>query len=80
VSTSTANGWHCCGCPAGAISKLGEVYVYQGRLFPVVSLIAAALHRLAATGMVTLTEPDRSVVSLTEAGQARYKTPDQPPA
>jgi hypothetical protein len=62
---------------AGAISKLGEVYVYQGRLFPVVSLIAAALHRLAAAGMLTLTDPDRSVVSLTEAGQARYKTLDQ---
>jgi hypothetical protein len=62
---------------AGAISMLGEVYVYQGRLFPVVSLIDAALHRLAAAGMVTLTEPDRSVVSLTDAGQARYKTLDQ---
>jgi hypothetical protein len=62
---------------AGAISMLGEVYVYQGRLFPAVSLIAAALHRLAAAGMLTLTEPDRSVVSLTEAGQARYKTLDQ---
>jgi len=62
---------------AGAISKLGEVYVSQGRPFPAVSLIDAALHRLAAAGMVTLTEPDRSVVSLTEAGQARYKTLDQ---
>jgi hypothetical protein len=62
---------------AGAISKLGEVYVYQGRPFPAVSLIDAALHRLAATGMVTLTEPDRAVVSLTEAGQARYTTLDQ---
>jgi hypothetical protein len=62
---------------AGAVSKLGEVYVYQGRPFPAVSLIAAALHRLAAAGMVALTEPDRSVVSLTEAGQARYKTLDQ---
>ncbi len=62
---------------AGAISMLGEVYVYQGRLFPAVSLIAAALHRLAAAGMVALAEPDRSVVSLTEAGQARYKTLDQ---
>jgi len=62
---------------AGAISMLGEVYVYKGRLFPAVSLIAAALHRLAAAGMVTLTEPDRAVVSLTEAGQARYKTLDQ---
>jgi hypothetical protein len=62
---------------AGAISTLGEVYVYQGRPFPAVSLIDAALHRLAAAGMVTLTEPDRSVVSLTEAGQARYKTLDQ---
>ena len=61
----------------GTISKLGEVYVYQGRLFPVVSLIAAALHRLATAGMLTLTEPDRSLVSLTEAGQARYKTLDQ---
>jgi hypothetical protein len=61
----------------GTISMLGEVYVYKGRLFPVVSLIAAALHRLAAAGMLTLTEPDRSVVSLTEAGQARYKTLDQ---
>ncbi|MDQ3763665.1 MAG: hypothetical protein M3460_19205 [Actinomycetota bacterium] len=62
---------------AGAISMLGEVYVYQGRLFPVVSLIDAALHRLAAAGMLTLTDPDRSVVSLTEAGQARYTTLDQ---
>jgi hypothetical protein len=60
----------------GTISKLGEVYVYKGRLFPVVSLIDAALHRLAAAGMLTPTEPDRSVVSLTEAGQARYKTLD----
>jgi hypothetical protein len=62
---------------AGTISKLGEVYVYKGWLFPVVSLIAAALHRLAAAGILTRTEPDRSVVSLTEAGQARYKTLDQ---
>jgi hypothetical protein len=62
---------------AGAISMLGEVYVYKGWPFPAVSLIAAALHRLAAAGMVTLTEPDRAVVSLTEAGQARYKTLDQ---
>ena len=61
----------------GTISKLGEVYVYKGQMFPVVSLIDAALHRLAAAGMVTLTEPNRSVVSLTEAGQARYKTLDQ---
>jgi hypothetical protein len=62
---------------AGAISTLGEVYLYQGRPFPAVSLIDAALHRLAAASMVTLTEPERSVVSLTEAGQARYKTLDQ---
>ena len=62
---------------AGDISKLGEVYVYQGRPFPAVSLIDAALHRLAAADMLTLTEPDRSVVSLTEAGQARYTTLDQ---
>jgi len=62
---------------AGAISKLGEVYIYQGRPFPAVSLIDAALHRLATAGMVTLTEPDRAVVSLTEAGRARYTTLDQ---
>jgi hypothetical protein len=62
---------------AGAISKLGEVYLYKGRPFPAVSLIDAAPHRLATADMVTLTEPDRSVVSLTEAGQARYKTLDQ---
>jgi len=62
---------------AGAISMLGEVYLYKGRPFPAVSLIDAALHRLAAAGMVTLTEPDRSVVSITEAGQARYTTLDQ---
>ena len=61
----------------GTISKLGEVYVYKGRLFPAVSLIAAALHRLAAAGMLTLTEPDRAVVSLTEAGQARSTALDQ---
>jgi hypothetical protein len=41
-----------------------------------VSLIDAALHRLAAADMVTLTEPDRAVVSLTETGQTRYKTLD----
>jgi hypothetical protein len=62
---------------AGAISKLGEVYLYQGRPFPAVSLIDAALHRLATAGMVTLTEPDRSAVSLAEVGQARYTTLDQ---
>jgi hypothetical protein len=62
---------------ADAISKLGEVYLYKGRPFPAVSLIDAALHRLAAAGMLTPTEPDRSVVSLTEAGRARYKTLDQ---
>jgi hypothetical protein len=62
---------------AGTISKLGEVYVYQGRPFPAVSLIDAALHRLATAGMVTRTEPDRAVVSLTKAGQARYTTLDQ---
>jgi hypothetical protein len=58
------------------ISTLGEVYLYKGRLFPAVSLIDAALHRLAAADMVTLTEPDRAVVSLTETGQTRYKTLD----
>jgi hypothetical protein len=52
---------------AGAISKLGEVSVCKGRPFPAVSLIDAALHRLAAADMLTLTEPERSVVSLTEA-------------
>jgi hypothetical protein len=35
---------------AGAVSKLGEVYVYKGRPFPAVSVIDAALHRLAAAG------------------------------
>ncbi len=63
----------------GRVSKRGEAYVYRGQPFPEVSLVAAALRRLAAAGMLTLVGLDEhgaATVALTEAGLARYQALD----